>query len=546
MFSSVSGKQQVLWLFLIQIVLIVLMGTLMTYGPEASVNAHRNHTGITAAAGKAQDKKPDDDPLRIYPMYQDVHVMIWVGFGFLMTFLKRYGQSAAGLTFLVGAVLVQVALICNGVTNTLTGAKAYLSLKSLLDADVAVAAPLISMGALLGKTTYMQLIFMGIAELIMFNVNKFVGEHMFMMNRYYMLITRPYFIMRQAYVHQVEYPKANKYQLYSTLLYSTRRPSLREETEGECSSFKSRHSCVSQVVDAGDSMFVHVFGAYFGLAVSYVFGTKKEPKEHELEGASYQSDIFAMIGTLFLWLFWPSFNSAGLTGDDQQRAIINTLLSISASCVTAFAVSALVSNSKFNMVHVQNSTLAGGVAIGTAAGMMCGGIGALAVGALSGIISVLGYKYLTPIIQKHLRIHDTCGVHNLHGMPGVLAGVFGALMAVIATEAVYDYSLYDIFPARAPSSGQKFAELRDNMYDVSPGYDRTAYQQAGFQLLALVVTLGISIVSGLITGHLMHVSVCGSILEEEKFDDKAVWDLEEETFASGNNRVDTQIPMGHM
>lgn len=55
--------------------------------------------------------------------------MIWVGFGFLMTFLKRYGQSAVGLTFLVGAVLVQVALICNGVTVTLTGAKAHLSLE---------------------------------------------------------------------------------------------------------------------------------------------------------------------------------------------------------------------------------------------------------------------------------------------------------------------------------------------------------------------------------------------------------------------------------
>lgn len=52
----------------------------------------------------------------------------------------------------------------------------------------------------------------------------------------------------------------------------------------------------AQAVDAGDSMFVHVFGAYFGLAVSYVFGTKREPKEHELEGASYHSDIFAMIG----------------------------------------------------------------------------------------------------------------------------------------------------------------------------------------------------------------------------------------------------------
>lgn len=75
-------------------------------------------------------------------------------------------------------------------------------------------------------------------------------------------------------------------------------------------------------------------------------------------------------GTIFLWLFWPSFNSAELKGDEQHRAIINTLLSIAASCVVSFAVSAFVSKtSKFNMVHVQNSTLAGGVAIGTAAGM---------------------------------------------------------------------------------------------------------------------------------------------------------------------------------
>jgi len=41
--------------------------------------------------------------------------------------------------------------------------------------------------------------------------------------------------------------------------------------------------------------------------------------------------------------------------------------------------------------------------------------------------------------------------------------------------------------------------MRDN-YGISTGYNRTAYQQAGYQLLALAVTLGISIVSGLITG----------------------------------------------
>lgn len=58
-----------------------------------------------------------------------------------------------------------------------------------------------------------------------------------------------------------------------------------------------------QAVDAGGSMFVHVFGAYFGLAVSYVFGAKKEPKENDDEGSSYQSDIFAMIGTFRITIY---------------------------------------------------------------------------------------------------------------------------------------------------------------------------------------------------------------------------------------------------
>jgi ammonium transporter Rh len=56
--------------------------------------------------------------------------MIWIGFGFLMTFLKRYGQSAVGLTFLVGAILVQVAILCEGILNIEKNGKAPLSLES--------------------------------------------------------------------------------------------------------------------------------------------------------------------------------------------------------------------------------------------------------------------------------------------------------------------------------------------------------------------------------------------------------------------------------
>ena len=50
-----------------------------------------------------------------------------------------------------------------------------------------MATPLISMGALLGKTTYMQLVFMGILELIAFTVNKYVGEHLLMVSQSHFL-----------------------------------------------------------------------------------------------------------------------------------------------------------------------------------------------------------------------------------------------------------------------------------------------------------------------------------------------------------------------
>lgn len=50
---------------------------------------------------------------------------------------------------------------------------------------------------------------------------------------------------------------------------------------------------VLHVSDVGASMLVHVFGAYFGLAVSLVL---KRDLSSNKEGASYTSDTFAMIG----------------------------------------------------------------------------------------------------------------------------------------------------------------------------------------------------------------------------------------------------------
>lgn len=95
---------------------------------------------------------------------------------------------------------------------------------------------------------------------------------------------------------------------------------------------------------------MHLFGAYFGLAVSRMLyseamvGNKKQ-------GSGYTSDLFSMIGTVFLWMFWPSFNgAAAAVGEPQHRAVLNTYFSLCASVVASFAVSSLLNeHNKFVM-----------------------------------------------------------------------------------------------------------------------------------------------------------------------------------------------------
>jgi ammonium transporter Rh len=58
-------------------------------------------------------------------------------------------------------------------------------------------------------------------------------------------------------------------------------------------------------------------------------------------------------------------------------------------------------------VHVQNATLAGGVAVGTVADMAIRPWLALVIGSIAGILSTAGFQFITPILKK-VFLHDTC------------------------------------------------------------------------------------------------------------------------------------------
>ena len=49
----------------------------------------------------------------------------------------------------------------------------------------------------------------------------------------------------------------------------------------------------------GGSIVIHTFGAYFGLAFSYMVGVPR-PGEDAREESTYYSDVFSMVGKLHI------------------------------------------------------------------------------------------------------------------------------------------------------------------------------------------------------------------------------------------------------
>jgi ammonium transporter Rh len=355
---------------------------------------------------KYSDKDYD---VKEYIAFRDIMTMLLLGFGYLMTFLKTYGLGAVGFTMMLSILSMELNIAVELFVRFLsygsgedTSFPVPISIATLIDAEFAAATLMITFGALIGRASPVQMLVVCVSQSIFYALNKVV------------------FVLG-----------------------------------------------VIHAEDVGGSMTIHMFGAYFGLAASYALGGAKDDGASEAGTPDKVSDVSALIGTTILWVFWPSFVGATETGVplNEYHCMMNTILSLLASTTVTFYLSQKLCHGKFDPIHIANSTLAGGVAIGCAGRLNIGPGAAIITGALAGTSSVYGYVYSTPYLESKYGIFDTCGVANLHGYPSVV----GALLSIffIALDPDAEFLTSEVIPQMLRQLGGIIATL---IISIASGY----------------------------------------------------------------------------
>jgi ammonium transporter Rh len=320
--------------------------------------------GATALAGGAEPAAAAADARQVLQYNFVIHIlaMLLVGFGFLMVFVRRYGYGATTGTYLVVATGLPLYAFLRASGLLCHEPIEPSTIKALLYAEFAVASALIAMGAVLGRLRVFQYALLA-------------------------LLLVPAYMLNEWLV-----------------------------LDGGLGVTKG-------FTDAAGSIIIHAFGAYFGLAMTLALTTEQQRGQPIQADAT--SDRFAMLGSMVLWLFWPSFCSAIVAQDELAKTAMNTVLALCGATLSTYALSTALRKGKTSIADMANAALAGGVSIGATCNVVSPAA-AFGIGALAGALCVLGYVYVQPALLAKFKVVDTCGVHNLHGMPGLLGGLIAA------------------------------------------------------------------------------------------------------------------------
>jgi len=283
--------------------------------------------------------------------------MLLIGFGFLMVFVRKYGRSALTATFLLVSTALPIYLYAKGIGFF---GQVNEEVERLILAEFGAASLLIAAGAVLGRLKMPQYILLGLlfVPFYMFNEWVVLGGGL-------------------GLVH------------------------------------------AGTVIDTGGSIIIHAFGAIFGLGVALTMTTHQEFEKTIESDAT--SDRYSMLGSMMLWIFWPSFCAALVTPEQMPHTVVNVIIALCGSTIATYLFSVSL-RKKVSIADIANAALAGGVAIGSTCAVASHTV-ALIIGILAGGLSTFGFAVIQSRQQKWMKLIDTCGVTNLHGLPGLMGGL---------------------------------------------------------------------------------------------------------------------------
>jgi ammonium transporter Rh len=325
----------------------------------------------------------------------DVMAMLLLGFGFLMVFVRGYGRSALTATYLLVSVAIPLYMLEDSLG--VFGA-AHSDVDRLILAEFAGASLLICAGAVLGRLKMYQYIVLGLLFVPCYALNEWL-------------------------------------------------------VSGGGLGLVAKGA----VVDTGGSIVIHAFGAFLGLGAIVAMTTRREYAVAIESDAT--SDRFSLVGSMALWVFWPSFCAALVPVAAIPATAANVVLALCGSTLATYIASVSL-RGKIAAADIANAALAGGVAIGSTCDRVSPGV-ALVVGLAAGALSTLGFALIQEKLQGLLKKIDTCGVLYLHGLPGLLGGLAAAFVVA--------------------------------------GIDRTA------QIEGIVITVGVALVAGLAAGSVVSL-----------------------------------------
>jgi ammonium transporter Rh len=214
---------------------------------------------------------------------------------------------------------------------------------------------------------------------------------------------------------------------------------------------------VGTIADTGGSIVIHAFGAIFGISAAVALTTKGHRETPILSDTT--SDRYSLLGSMVLWVFWPSFCAALVPFEAIPATVVNVVIALCGSTIATYIASVSI-RGKINAADIANAALAGGVAIGATCDYATH-FEAMIIGLIAGAISTLGFAIFQEKQEKFHKIIDTCGVSNLHGIPGI----FGGLAAIVVVDGL----------------------------------------DVGAQLKGILVTVTIAIISGLLSGKIISL-----------------------------------------